>query len=1341
MLRYIHMDMVRSDPVLRVLVVTALQVESTAVRRHLRAFRRVQGGAPAMPDLGGRISSWTFAGDQGLVEVGLYEVGRGNVSTAAATTEATSAMKPDVAVFVGVGGALKRAPLGDVVAVDKAINPQWGKEDRKKGLISRTQAENSSPYLVELARTVAGDRAWSRRLQRRRPGARAIVEAAASTDVVVANRRSHTARLIAKVASEAEVVEMEGLGFLHAANRAHCHAIVVRGTSDGQNDKEAMDRAGGQQTAAENAAAFAFELIGQIRPVGLPGRRTPAPDQPGEALVSAAPPMWPQLCQAELEALRDDDPKVAQLVRRAVGDTPRYEDPALRQLLVKTPRWMSDAPAGAWLLLAHLGGAYGFPGLAAVALEAAADAGARRPQSVLASAALYAIDGGDPVAGRRLVDRAAEFGDDPFVEVVDAWLKDNMDAVVEAAQRVADDDDDEVITARSLLAAGRERLGDLGAALHELEALLARYPGKPGLNISPAAFLLQRAQRGGPTRPTDLEKSAQLARSARDNRRVWGGDSAPPAALLVEVLIEAGDLEAALTLATPLAEGGEAVALEAGSPLLIEAGAKAALMTGRTKIAAALARRLPVGPARTGIEGMLAKRAGGPKDTAVAAFWRAYETAENPGQRFANLYHLATLGEDVDVEAQIMREKDEELADRVLAAAESSRSQHVEAIARLRRWENTSVAAAEALSQAHIVADQIDHAVRVLEDAADHQSAPQLLIEAIDLLGLEPNLAEVRRLGAKALERLPHGTAMRRHVIGRLLEVAGREGDWESVVDRAEELRREGDDRDEIRWALVLGHLHLSEFDKAMAAMQGPTLLEPNDEYRAGVQIYLLCQQAPGAETVRRALELCRRFAFSEEVRAMALTSIYTMSPQEPLPAPELADLHAETAAFRTDFANSALMKIVTIPKDDPEIAIAQMEEMVGAPAPPLVELIEKVVAGTMPLGMLASAQRRPYAELLLGGGTGRLFAVDAHLLEVETASADESLDGDILVDLSSLDLACRLPKDWQVHMVGAFRRIRVTDRAVRDALHARDDLRLRSTLKLVRVAPDQPMTLAAISEAEADDLARRSEVLAEFVRSFRQVACRGLGHFPVCDPAVEGSWLGAIEVAADQHCALLCDDVLLRQLARELGIPTFSTMALMCALAARGRVTNSALADYQLEMVRQRVVDLPFDPERLHTVAEESDYQMGPAVIAFGRPIVWSQPRKAMAFITTACDRAAKHGIDGVLPWFIAGLQGAECYPPGAVADFAAALIQAAWRSLRYAPEPLVLIIQLARQAAERSGGTDPLPPVVRQLADALGLAMAEDQVLVNILRLVGRLEEGDRGIVLKSLLDRKGV
>jgi nucleoside phosphorylase len=256
-------------PTMRAVILTALPVELVAVRDQMKVASEVRSNTIS----GGQIHlTGELAGQHVTWEIACVLSEQTNSAAAAALVNAINALKPDVAIFIGVAGGIAKngAALGDVVAATRVIAYEGGKET-KDGLQPRPLDLASSFNLKQVAAHILLDDAWQQRILSREPCARlafhAHVEPIAAGDKVVASSISATARLIEQVAPRAVAVEMEGAGFLEAINHFQTvSGIVVRGISDLLDGKTDADRQGWQRQASANAAAFAFELLDRFQP-------------------------------------------------------------------------------------------------------------------------------------------------------------------------------------------------------------------------------------------------------------------------------------------------------------------------------------------------------------------------------------------------------------------------------------------------------------------------------------------------------------------------------------------------------------------------------------------------------------------------------------------------------------------------------------------------------------------------------------------------------------------------------------------------------------------------------------------------------------------------------------------------------------------------------------------------------------------------------------------------------------------------------------------------------------------------------------------------------------------
>ena len=254
-----HMTSDMTPDRLDTLIVTALQLERRAVREHLTGIRTHHPGS-AVVDIG------RFAIDSSTMSVGVIECGPGNIDAAVLTTDTVRILRPRVVLMVGVAGGVKDVQIGDVVASSKIYWSEPGKSEG--GLVkSRPDTGPVSAALVQGARAVAAEDSWQ---SRRRgdvadaPMPKVLVAPIVVGERVIASSRSADADRIRARFDDAVAVAMEDVGVTKSADAAGAAGLAIRGISDLLDDKTAADASGSQQTAAANAAAFAFELLTKL---------------------------------------------------------------------------------------------------------------------------------------------------------------------------------------------------------------------------------------------------------------------------------------------------------------------------------------------------------------------------------------------------------------------------------------------------------------------------------------------------------------------------------------------------------------------------------------------------------------------------------------------------------------------------------------------------------------------------------------------------------------------------------------------------------------------------------------------------------------------------------------------------------------------------------------------------------------------------------------------------------------------------------------------------------------------------------------------------------------------
>jgi nucleoside phosphorylase len=244
----------------RAVILTALSVEYLAVRDHLTDLHEETHPQGTIYERGRFIVS-----EEQAWEIGIVEIGPGNVGAALEAERAIAHFSPEVILFVGVAGGLKDVALGDVVVSTKIYGYESGKAEEV--FRPRPDIGLSSYSLEHRARAEARKTDWLNPLVN--PPARlpcVFVGPIAAGEKVIASTRSDIAHFLNENYGDALAVEMEGRGFLEATRaNQQVMAIVIRGISDLIDDKATVDKVGFQKVAACHASLFAFDLLAKFQ--------------------------------------------------------------------------------------------------------------------------------------------------------------------------------------------------------------------------------------------------------------------------------------------------------------------------------------------------------------------------------------------------------------------------------------------------------------------------------------------------------------------------------------------------------------------------------------------------------------------------------------------------------------------------------------------------------------------------------------------------------------------------------------------------------------------------------------------------------------------------------------------------------------------------------------------------------------------------------------------------------------------------------------------------------------------------------------------------------------------
>jgi len=1056
-------------------------------------------------------------------------------------------------------------------------------------------------------------------------------------------------------------------------------------------------------------------------------------------------PALPPAVREAIERLRGQHRALAARLAGILADARATPFEIVQDLTgTPTPSWLADPsiPVEAWVAVGEFASAHGSYRGAAATFAKVADLGVPVRALWLARAALAMHQADDrQAAGGYLTDAERLTGGNvPFVAAVRAAIAGDAAAVLTAAGSPGDLAAVEPVELAMLCAVAHAVQGDRDTAITAFEALADRYPDVGGFALRAAELRLERVVSStSPGHASEVRRARQLAIRARDARRVWRGDSAEAVAVACNAAMIAVDFDRALTygLAAP---AGEATPAEAMAPAVLQPTATAAIVLGQRDLAIRLINQVPDPAGQAILLGQLAERDPSTAAQARAAYHRAFCLATDDSQRLEIVQGLAELGEWPLPWLEELQALSPEHAEFFTALSELARGLHDQAIRRLRPRQGSSLMAAKLLAEVERRAGRVDDSVLTLRAAARRFDDPHVLASAAVTLFEAGRKDQARTAAIEALGTTPTDSPDRLRLRQLLCDEAAERRDWPVVEQQARAMLEEGITGPEGRWLLIQALHNQGRVEDAWTIARQAPPLEPTNEPQARLWLALHSRFASDATTVEQALELVDRYGQSEEFAAPAISAILMMTRKATLPQPTATRMQQATEAFFERFPSSTLLQRITV--NDPDALLAEFRRQLEPGAAQYAEIRRHVAQGEYPVGMLALAARKPYAEALLRRGAGFLLAhpADPTLAELEVQLAKDSLDGTVVIEPSALHLASLIPDRWP-DLRAAFAHVQVPDASLQDTSAARDGLALRGTASVGWDTTAERVVIVEISEADADQLAERAASMARTAIGMEVVPVGELKHFPEMNGEHSRSWLAPLELAKQHGVAMLSDDLALRGLARSLGIPTFGSIAVLDALVAVGHLDRAARDTALLELRRNWVVDLPFDAEQLRAVAEADQWRPGPAYSALTRPATWQDRRQVLGFYRAGQQKIASTDPAHLADWLYSAILGFAGGQPAAAVTFGAGLLLTL-TTLQANMDPGIFakLVPAARQAATELGGGDPLPQTVRDIAtvfiEALGHAEGARYALLHAF---SALDPADRLLAVRELVSQR--
>jgi hypothetical protein len=931
--------------------------------------------------------------------------------------------------------------------------------------------------------------------------------------------------------------------------------------------------------------------------LALVGRRDGLLEQ-FPAYLSALPPaVAPPLRRAEAA----DRPAAARLAER-LADGRGQPGMTAASVTAACPSWLvqSAAEQDLWIAVATYANQHSCPVEAGRAFAMAADSEGPRSARCSAEAGL-ALTSSDPDDARAYLQRAREGGQVLLADIGLSMAElraghGTPAAVPRSVSSASQEDLDGEPTVLAFLAEMAGRRGDLSEAVEFAErALAGAGPKETVTRLMLARFLQRRALAGDMSR-RELRRAEGYAREAVEERRRWDGPSVEALATLLDIYIPDA-MEEAVRAALPGSEGGTALDGEASSPEVARRAAAAALAAGDVRAYGFFMERVPDGPYRREILALEADAVGRPVAERIAERTSLLLEAADDQMAARNVAALVKLGvwppAADDLHARQLLPADTYEMLRAVYRARSGDA--VLGIAKLRELAGRSAHAAFELIGILEDLEGPDSAIEEARRQAQAWPTPGLTLKLLDLLGkhsrdqqaaeMIPVVIRDDSLPAEVRLRLADWHAARLGGQRRFAEAA-------AFAARSLEI---GEDSD-LAWILVKS---LHNNGKAQAARDALARHRPepvtDDEMRLWMQLHLGVPLTPGdAPTMIGIAARQPDGRFRDAVIGLLAREVLLTPPQPGSQFP--ADVVQQVRQLQEQAVNRPGGTLRLLAGDDSALRAALYEA--GRDPAAFQALLAQAREGRASYADIARFADRPLSVALLQRPAGIIPAIDlaSGLRRAGERAAEHAVQaGTCVADLSALHLLSLIDHDDRLRIRSALPKMMIALASVGDATLTRDQMRgLAIATYTAALNPDGTIERTVLSTAEQAALREQSQALEALAASLesRSPASRG-------DAVAD-----TMAIAREAGLALWCDDMAMRQKARQAGIQAFCFLDLITCLQRRGTALDQA--SLLRCLASHYVMDLPLGADDITTVAAVGNWNRGPAHTALARPGWW---------------------------------------------------------------------------------------------------------------------------------------
>ena len=1042
----------------------------------------------------------------------------------------------------------------------------------------------------------------------------------------------------------------------------------------------------------------------------------------------------PATCRQRVEVLRNTCPVTAKRLMGWLSDPAIRTNGTLSFLLNDPPEWLMEADYHAWEAISDYMDSYDIPG-SDVPRQRAIDAGSPRKNLYLVDQAVAAAEQGDLEQAVVLLDRVS--ADYPLLAATRARIEGDAAAVVDAVETAGSamfDDPDLELSRVLILTWAYGHLEQFNLATEVLRDANRQFPGHAGLLFYQANTVMGMARRAGWGTAGGRELLAEVVAVAvlsRDCFRLWDGPSYHAVALVTEALLLLEEPHEVVNLASRVPEG-EATTSEADSPDVQKDLAFAYMVLGRHDDINALRIEGIADPfERAFIRGMRARAAG--DRAAVLMLRTALSKAQDYPSRRKALWGLAMSGEVDETALSEATEADTALFRGVAAFNRDDLSEAINAL-----WPHRleSIFHATFLARAMEKAGDPDKAVETLSDAAVQLGDVSLLVSAAEILVDHDRFGDAESVVTDALAQNP-SQADQHRLRELLVTIAQGLEDWPKAETYARGMVRESPQNERAAWVVVYA-LHRQGKNQSAWDYLVRYDLMPFNKDTARLAILMCRLVAATTQDAERLLKIAGMYADSEEIVGTALMTLMSLGDHVRLDEEQRTRLSELMDDFVARYPQSETLQ--TFSAETPEEILETLAALQRPIPKEVVSLIEKVRHGFLPYGALLWVRDLPYAAVLLSIAAGWLTAIpsDATRRERERQAARRAIGGRVAVDTSVVVVGVAAGFDLR-GLGDEFEAVLVADELTSDARIAVSWAEEPVVGVVGYDSLFERPTFSEIDEAQRQAMVEKAESVSEILSRWQQVRS---GHLPPpTHPDVTERlkpWDASLRVASSRGgCALWCDDVALRALAEQEGIPTFGTWALLEALSSKPENAWSApTTDIKMRLLGAQIADVPISLHELQQAAEDTEDSHIAVNWFLARPRIWIEnPQHALGWHLNRVQELNR----GPHQQQILRLLHAACYGWGA------AVPPLARKSVMGIPlggtiliigDPAITpqLLTVSRYAANEldpKNTSDPLEDAVRNMLNHLEATIGPGPAARTLIRLFSQADPADRRIV----------